>query len=86
VSEKANLLVTQDFFADLIAPYAVKRGEVSSPRAFATSYTNSFIQIVPVNVSVFNTVEKGLPMQVRILPTKNYTVQDNNRVKRSLFS
>ena len=49
VANKTELLVTQDFFADINMPYSVKRGEV-----------------LPVNVSVFNTVSRGLPIRLSV--------------------
>ncbi len=51
VSDRAELLVKQDFFADILMPYSVKRGE-----------------ILPVNVSVFNSVEdRSLPIRLSVV-------------------
>ena len=61
VSDSANLLVTQDFFADLVLPYSVKRGE-----------------IFPLNVSVFNTVELKLPVQVTLQNSDDFKVGENS--------
>jgi len=56
-SKKSSFLVSQDFFADIILPYSVKRGE-----------------ILPLNVSVFNTVNQKLPMKVTVLDSEQYKV------------
>ena len=49
VSNKAELLVTQDFFADLLLPYSVKRGEAFP---LNVSVFNSVEQILPMKVTL----------------------------------
>ncbi len=57
ISNKTNLLISQDFFADINMPYSVKRGEV-----------------LPVNVSVFNTVARSLPMRLSMLASEDFNL------------
>ena len=77
VSDKSNLLVTQDFFADINMPYFVKRGEILS-----------------VNVSVFNNVERALPMKLQIQESEGFksvppqdvcVASDSNEIKSFVF-
>ena len=62
VSNKSELLVTQDFFADIVIPYSVKRGE-----------------ILPVNVSVFNTVDRGLPIRLSVRESDAYKLDQTSQ-------
>ena len=57
VSNTAKLLVTQDFFADLILPYSVKRGEVFP---FNVSVFNSVEQKLPMKVTLKESTEYKL--------------------------
>ena len=49
VSNKAELLVTQDFFADILLPYSVKRGEAFP---LNVSVFNSVEQVLPMKVTL----------------------------------
>ena len=49
VSNKAELLVSQDFFADLLLPYSVKRGEVFP---LNISVFNTVNQKLPMKVTL----------------------------------
>ena len=54
VSNKAELLVTQDFFADLLLPYSVKRGEVFP---LNISVFNSVDQKLPMKITLKDSSE-----------------------------
>ena len=57
VSEKANLLVTQDFFADLNLPYSIKRGEIFP---LNISVFNTVEQNLPIKLTVQESKEYKL--------------------------
>jgi len=40
-----------------------------------------YLKIVPVNVSVFNTVEHGLPIKLSVLESEDYTLEESSKVK-----
>ena len=88
VSDSANLLVSQDFFADLVLPYSVKRGEIFPLNV--SVFNNVEVQL-PIQLTIQNSddFKIGDPVHNVCLPAgdnqlHSYTVKakELNQVKK----
>ena len=88
VSDSANLLVSQDFFADLVLPYSVKRGEIFPLNV--SVFNNVEVQL-PIQLTIQNSddFKIGNPVHNVCLPAgdnqlHSYTVKakELNQVKK----